>query len=68
MKKSQALQNYKTELRQYELGHTSNVISIQSILSENVKENNNYVSEIESQVQSLKAGTSSFIEKQKKIK
>ena len=68
IKKSRALQNYKTELRQYELGHTSNVISVQSVLSENVKQNNIHVSKIESQVQSLKAGTRSFIEKQKKIK
>ena len=63
-----AFEGYKTELSQYELGHTSNVISIQSILSENTMQNNSYVLKIELQVQSLKADTSSLIEKQKRFK
>ena len=68
MKKSQALQNYKTELRQYKLDQTKDIESVQSILSENTIQNNIHVSKIGSQVQFLKADTSSLIEKQKKNK
>ena len=68
MKKSQALQNYEIELRQYKLDQTKDTESIQSILSENTKQNNIHVSKIESQVQFFKADTSSLLEKQKKFK
>ena len=46
-KRRKALEDYKTELIQYELDQTKDIISIQSILLENTKQNNNYVSKIE---------------------
>ena len=46
-KRRKALEDYNTELSQYGLGHMNNIISIQSILSENTKQNNNYVSRVE---------------------
>ena len=67
-KRRKALEDYNTELSQYELGHMNNIKSIQSILSENTKQNNNYVSRVEWQVQSIKADTRSLIEKQKGFK
>ena len=67
-KTSQAFQNYEIELRQYKLDQTKDIESIQSILSENTKQNNIHVSKIESQMQFFKADTSSLLEKQKKFK
>ena len=67
-KRRKALEDYNIELSRYELGQTKDSESIRSILAENRQQNDNYVSDIESQVQSLKAGTRSFIEKQKKLR
>ena len=67
-KRRKALEDYNIELSRYELGQTKNLESIQSILAENTIQNNDYVSEIESQVQSLKAGARSLREKQKKLR
>ena len=50
-KRRKALKDYNTELSQNENDQIKDIISIQSILSENTKLNNNYVSKIESQVQ-----------------